>query len=347
MQAWKYTIAYVIPLTVLVGYFIGGMYSYLTVFFVFVVIPVLDFILGIDDYNPSPEEMQQLENRLSFRLVLYLFVPVQLGLIFFGAYAITHSDRSFFELAGLTVSIGLTTGGLGITIAHELAHKKRFLDRTLGKTLLLTVCYLHFYIEHNLGHHVNVATPKDPATARFGESFYTFYRRTVIGSFKSAWQTEANRLQRLGDSVWHVRNQMLWFVSLPVLFAVLLGRFFGWQAVPFFFVQSVVAFSMLEVVNYLEHYGLERKETSPGKYEKVNMAHSWNANHRLTNFLLFKLQRHADHHVHPVRQYQTLRHFDESPQLPTGYAGMMLLALVPPVWRKVMDPKVRKLRLAD
>jgi len=347
MHPWKYCIAYIVPASVLVGYALGGAFTFLTPFLVFVLVPLLDLFVGADSTNPTPEEMEQLSHRISFRLVLYLFVPVQLGLVIFGAYAVSQGTLSWLEILGLTLSVGVTTGGLGITIAHELAHKKRVLDRTLGKLLLMTVSYMHFYIEHNIGHHVNVATAKDPATARFGESFYAFFPRTVIGSFKSAWNIETERLARQDLTSWNPRNQMLWFILLPLAFAAMLGSLFGTSAVAFFFAQSVLAFTLLEVVNYLEHYGLERQPLSTGRYEKVTPAHSWNANQRLTNYLLFKLQRHADHHVHPVREYQTLRHFDESPQLPTGYAGMILLALVPPLWRRMMDPRVREFRSPD
>lgn len=344
MSPWKYCIAYFVPVSVLVGYALGGAFTFLTPFLVFVLIPLLDWFVGEDSTNPTPEEMEKLANRSSFRAVLYLFVPVQMGLVIFGAYVVSHGTLSWLEIIGLTLSVAVTTGGLGITIAHELAHKKRPLGRTLGKLLLMTVSYMHFYIEHNIGHHVNVGTEKDPATARFGESFYAFYPRTVIGSFKSAWHIEAERLARQNLPIWNVRNQMLWFITLPLAFAASLAVAFGVSAVLFFVVQSVLAFTLLEVVNYLEHYGLERQPLSSGRHEKVTPAHSWNANQRLTNYLLFKLQRHADHHVHPVREYQTLRHFDESPQLPTGYAGMILLALVPPLWRRVMDPRVREFR---
>jgi alkane 1-monooxygenase len=189
-----------------------------------------------------------------------------------------------------------------------------------------------------------VCTPKDPATARLGESFYAFYPRTVIGSFCSAWNIEMEKLQKAGYAKWSRHNQMLWFVTLPILFAGILSVLWGWQAILYFFAQSVIAFSLLEAVNYLEHYGLVRRENTPGHCERVGLMHAWNADHRITNYFLFRLQRHVDHHIHPVRRYQTLRTFDESPQLPTGYPGMVLLALIPPLWRRVMDPRVHKIR---
>lgn len=344
MNVIPYYLAFLMPLSVFVGYQLGGAFNFLTPLFIFGLIPLFDILIGFDYANPSQEEMETISQKWSFRLVTHLFVPVQIALIVWGAYVVTHANLSLVEISGLILSVGITTGGIGITIAHELCHKRNPVEQTLGKILLMSVSYMHFHIEHMQGHHLNVATQHDPATARLGESFYSFYPRTVIGSFRSAWQTEIKRLQKDNLDIWSYHNQMIWFVILPVLFAGCLGLLFGWMAIAYFFAQSVIAFSLLEVVNYLEHYGLERKEISPGKYERVSAAHSWNASNRITNYFLFKLQRHADHHMHPLRRYQTLRHFDESPQLPTGYAGMVVLALVPPLWRKVMDPRVQELR---
>ncbi len=338
MQPWQYTIGYLVPLSVVVGYSIGGLGTFLTPMLVFVAVPLLDFIIGVDDYNPSPKALDDLESTLGFRLVLYLFLPVQFGLLFWGAAVFSGGALSVVEKAGFVLSMGITTGGLGITIAHELAHKKRKLDVFCGQALLMSVCYMHFHIEHNLGHHTRVATADDPATARLGESFYAFYPRTLLGSFSSAWKTEVARLRHGRKRAISPENRMLRYILLPALLATLLGNIWGGQAVIFFVLQSIVAFSLLEVVNYVEHYGLQRRRLPSGKYEKVTAVHSWNANQRLTNCLLFKLQRHSDHHVHPVKAYQTLRHYSESPQLPTGYAGMMLLALVPPLWKRVMHP---------
>lgn len=344
MRVSPYYLVFLMPLSVVVGHRLGGIYTFLTPLLTFGLIPLLDIMVGTDRANPAPEEMEALAKKLRFRLVTYLYVPVQVALVVWGAYVVAHQNPNPIEFIGLVLSIGITTGGIGITVAHELCHKRSVLEKTLGKILLMTVSYMHFYIEHLLGHHLNVGTPRDPATARLGESFYAFYPRTVIGSFRSAWQIEIKSLQKAGYSKWSHHNQMLWFIILPILLAASLGWAFGWKAIPCFFAQCFVAFSLLEVVNYLEHYGLERKEISPGRYERVSAAHAWNASNRITNYFLFKLQRHADHHIHPVRRYQTLRHFDESPQLPTGYAGMVLLALIPILWRKVMDPKVHEFR---
>jgi len=209
----------------------------------------------------------------------------------------------------------------------------------MGKLLLMTVSYMHFSVEHNSGHHVHVCTPEDPASARLGESFYAFVPRSVLGSFKSAWRLEGRRLKGKGCSVGSPQNQMFWFVLLPLLVVTILGILLGVSAVIYFLVQSVIAVSQLEGVNYVEHYGLQRKQISPGRYERVTLAHAWNSSHKLTNLFLFRLQLHSDHHVSPLRRYQILRNFEKSPRLPMGYTGMLLLVLIPPLWRKVMDPR--------
>ncbi len=340
MSPWPYSLAYVVPLSVITGHMLGGFFYYLTPMMTFGLIPLLDVMIGPDRTNLNAESLERLSKKIGFRVITFLYVPLQIGLVIWGAYVVTHEALTGLELAGFVLSLGIATGGVGITVAHELFHKKNAFEKTLGHALLMTVSYMHFYIEHLIGHHVHVATPRDPATARRGESLYAFYVRTVSHGWLDAWRIEMQRLQHRGYSRWGYHNRMLWFAALPAFFAAMLGGLFGWQAVLYFFAQSAVGFSLLEIVNYLEHYGLQRRELSPGRYEKVNMRHAWNADQRVTNYFLFKLQRHADHHVHPLRRYQALRHFEESPQLPTGYPGMVLLALVPPLWRKIMHPRL-------
>jgi alkane 1-monooxygenase len=200
--------------------------------------------------------------------------------------------------------------------------------------------YGHFFIEHNRGHHVRVATPEDPASARLGESFYGFLPRTVIGSLRSAWELERVRLARLQRPALSTRNDILgaWAMTVVLFAALTVG--FGLVVLPYLLLQAVVGFSLLEVVNYLEHYGLLRQKREDGRYERTRPEHSWNSNSAASNVLLYHLQRHSDHHANPIRRYQALRHVEEAPQLPTGYAGMILLAVIPPLWRRVMDRRV-------
>ena len=328
-----------------VGYLLGQ--NWLTVLLAAGLLPLADVAIGKDRANLSRlEEARLLRDpralRLS-RLNLYAYVPVHLALIGWGAWVFARGELPASQSIGLLLSVGLVTGGQGITIAHELGHSRSGMDRLLARLLLVFVGYGHFYIEHNRGHHARVATHDDPATSRLGESLYRFLPRAIISSLVSAWRLEAGRLRRRRQAVFGVRNQMLWLVGAMMMIA--LGFFAHWGApgLLFFAGQSVVAFTLLEAVNYVEHYGLLRSRKSGGALERVNFQHSWNASERLSNTLLFNLQRHADHHSNPARPYSMLRHREESPQLPTGYPGMLLLALVPWMWFRVMDPKVARL----
>ena len=340
--------AFIIPLLAILGFYLGGYWNYMAIVFVFLLIPIADWLIGQDPENMTDQEALIVSEQLYYRLITYIWTFFQFGFLIWGAYAIADSAMEPVALYGFVLSFSLVTGGIGITVAHELGHKKTKLERFYARVILMTVCYMHFYIEHNRGHHVYVATPRDPATSRKGESFYVFWFRSVIGSYFSAWKLERSRLQRKGLSFWGMNNEMIWYTILPILFAVILT--FGtsvyferivWEVPLFFFAQSLVAFTLLEIVNYVEHYGIVRKEKSPGVYESVNPMHSWNSNHRLSNFFLFQLQRHSDHHANAIKRYQVLKHYEESPQLPSGYPAMILLAAIPPLWFLWMNPKLK------
>lgn len=344
MSAIPYFITYFIPLFIVLGAHMGGAFNFLGIAFVFGFIPLIDIIVGLDNYNPTPEEAKSLNNQMSFRFVTWLWVPAQLALIILGCWhAVTHQLTNV-EYYGFVMSVGLATGGLGINISHELIHKSNFFEQLLGRILLVTTCYGHFYIEHIEGHHKRVATEEDPATSRLNESLYQFIPRSVVYSWVDAWKIEAKRLAKMGVSTWSVYNQMLHFLAASAACALGLHAAFGRGAVSYFLLQSLVAFVLLEVVNYIEHYGLIREKTASGAYSHVTPMHSWNAGHRITNYFLFKLQRHSDHHAYAQRRYQILRSFKASPQMPTGYAGMMLLSLCPPLWFRVMNPRVEALK---
>jgi alkane 1-monooxygenase len=239
--------------------------------------------------------------------------------------------------------MGLACGALGINVAHELGHRSNKYEQFLSKALLLTSLYMHFFIEHNRGHHKNVSTPNDPATSRFNESFYAFLPRTVFGSWMSAWHLEAQRLSKMKQSFWNpLHNEMLRFQIIQLLFVAAIYLAFGWVGTVGFIASAIIGFSLLEIVNYIEHYGLLRKQLPNGSYEKVKPHHSWNSDHELGRIFLFELTRHSDHHFNPSRKYQILRHFDHAPQMPTGYLAMIPLALFPPVWFRIMNPLVEK-----
>jgi alkane 1-monooxygenase len=333
-----------VPVLPYVGYGIAShsgaaVFWYLTPAIVFILIPVIDGIVGDDGGNPPEELVAQLQEDKYYRWMTFLYLPLQYGGIVLGTWQFVQPGQSWVARVGIVLSVG-TVNGIAINTAHELGHKREDLERWLSKIALAPSFYGHFYVEHNRGHHTRVATPDDPASARLGESFYRFWPRTVRGSLHSAVSLEWKRLRRGGGSPWTYRNDVLnaWAMTVA-LFAVLIG-FFGWKAVPFLILQAIVGFSLLEVVNYLEHYGLQRQLNEAGRYEKVNPLHSWNSNRLATNLFLYELQRHSDHHANPTRRYQVLRHFDESPQLPAGYARMIVIALVPPLWRRTMDDRV-------
>lgn len=312
------------------------------------VVPALDLVAGLDRSNPPDDVLERLENDKYYRWITYLFLPIQyLG--FLGAFVwvakpewLGVAELSSIDKLGLAISIG-AIGGIGINTAHELGHKKESHERWLSKIALAQSFYGHFYIEHNRGHHVRVATPEDPASSRFGENFYQFWPRTVGGSVKSAWRLEKRRYARKGKHPFRIGNDVLnaWLMS-AVLWGALMAVL-GIGILPFLVIQAIVGFSLLEVVNFMEHYGMRRQKVGAGdrqRYERVDPSHSWNSNNIATNVLLYHLQRHSDHHANPTRRYQALRDFEESPVLPTGYAGMIVLAIVPAVWRRVMDPRV-------
>jgi alkane 1-monooxygenase len=309
---------------------------------VFGVVPAIDLVVGLDRSNPDDDMIEQLEKDRYYRWITYLFLPIQYAALVWACWMFAHGGLGPVDEIGLALTVG-TIAGIGINTAHELGHKKEKHERWLAKIALAQSFYGHFYIEHNRGHHVRVATPEDPASARLGESLYAFLPRTVVGSLRSAWRLEKPRFRRRGKSHWSIKNDVLnaWLMSV-VLWGVLLAAF-GLSLLPFLLIQAFVGIMLLEVVNYLEHYGMRRQRTGAsgtGRYEQVRPSHSWNSNNIATNVLLYHLQRHSDHHANPTRRYQTLRDFEESPVLPTGYAGMIILAMMPPVWRRVMDPRV-------
>jgi alkane 1-monooxygenase len=340
--ASPYAIAYIIPLITWWNATRG--IFWMIPLLIFVIIPLLELACGADGVNPTRAEQEELNNRPVFRYITMLWAPTQVLFLIWACWAASFWPLTWYEFAMFAFSVGANTGVLGINIAHELIHKNNELEQTLGKILLVTVCYGHFFVEHIWGHHKNVSTPHDPASSRFNETFYAFYPRTVIGSFRSGLHIEAETLKKNKKQWWSIHNRMLQFVFGSLFCALAAFVAFGPRGLLMFVCQSVVAFSFLEVVNYIEHYGLERRiyNTKSKSYEPVNILHSWNSDARITNFFLFKLHRHSDHHAFASRRYQILRSFEESPQMPSGYAGMITLALFPPLWFFVMNDRVKK-----
>ncbi|WP_192981676.1 alkane 1-monooxygenase [Pseudomonas sp. EggHat1] len=318
-------------------------WPWLVISVVFGVIPLLDFVVGRDPANPDErDEVPTLEAQGYYRLLSLATVPLLLAMLVWSGWIFaTYEGWSWVGKLGWVLSVGTVMGAIGITVSHELIHKDALLEQNGGGLLLAAVCYAGFKVEHVRGHHVHVSTPEDASSSRFGQSLYAFLPHAYKHNFLNAWKLEAERLKRRGLQALHWRNELIGWYTISALMLLGFTLAFGWLGALFFLGQAFIAFTLLEIVNYVEHYGLHRRKLDNGRYERTNAHHSWNSNFLLTNLFLFHLQRHSDHHANAKRRYQVLRHFDDSPQLPNGYAGMIVLAVLPPLWRAVMDPRVR------
>jgi alkane 1-monooxygenase len=306
---------------------------------ILVVIPLLDWVVGEDGTNPRDEDYELLSNDRYYRWCTYLFLPIQLIGLVIACYMWGGNALNLVDKLGLAATLGFVSG-IGINAAHELGHRMERSERWLAKIALAQSGYGHFYVEHNKGHHARVATPTDPASARLGESLWEFLPRSVFGGFRSAIRLESERLRRRGMRWWSVQNNILqaWAMTLVLFTGLVAG--FGPRVLPYLVLQAAIGAGLLETVNYIEHYGLLRRRRPNGGWARCSPADSWNSDRLVTNIFLFHLQRHSDHHANPGRRYQTLRSSQEAPQLPAGYATMLLLAFVPPLWRRVMDRRV-------
>jgi len=349
IKKWAYTLFLFVPALPPIGWFFGelaekpNLFSLFGVFVIFVFIPLMDWLFGRETNNPSEEQEkpEYADSKWFFWLPL-TSVPAQLALLIWSSWLFVSYDQfSLLGKCGFVLSVGACGGVHAINIAHELIHKTTKLETWCGGLLLAMVSYAGFKVEHVRGHHVHVSTPMDASSARYDQSVYPFLKQAFVENFKNAWRLEAKRLHSRQLPALHWRNELIWWYSISALLMIGLGLAFGPLAALFFVLQSFFASAELEVVNYIEHYGLHRRKTPDGRYERVTPEHSWNSAHLVTNMFLFQLQRHSDHHAFPRRRYQMLRHFDNSPQLPAGYATMVVLALIPPLWKRVMNPRVR------
>ncbi len=305
---------------------------------VYLIIPVLDYLVGTDRSNPPESAVPGLEADSYYRYIVFAYIPLQYAGTLITVWFACTQLGTWGIIAGLFSCAYVN--GIGINTGHELGHKRDALSQFLAKLALAPVAYGHFYVEHNFGHHRNVATPEDPASSKMGETFWRFLPRTMIGSLRSACAIERERLGRKGLGFWHWRNDVLQAWAMTIVLFGGCTLVLGWPALAFLVAQAFLGASLLEVINYVEHYGLLRQRDENGRYERCLPKHSWNSNHIVTNLVLYQLQRHSDHHAHPNRAFQALRHFSDSPQLPSGYASMMMLAYFPPLWFKVMNPRV-------
>ena len=305
----------------------------------YALLPSLDWLFPNDQSNPPEEIVPQLEADKYYRLLNHLTVPLHFIVLFCGAWFVAAWQPGWLGMLGHALTVGVI-GGFAVNTGHELGHKKEKADQVAARLVLAVAFYGHFTREHNAGHHAQVATPEDSASARYGESIYRFSLREVPGGLRRAWRLEARRLERRGHRRWHWRNEILqsWAVSV-LLYGGLLALF-GPVILPFLLIQAAFAWWQLTSANYIEHYGLLREKLPDGRYERCQPHHSWNANHVASNLVLFHLERHSDHHAYAARRYQSLRHYEGVPQLPSGYFGMFLLAYAPKLWFTVMDPRL-------
>lgn len=330
MRRSFYLLAFTIPVSVFFSFYLKGTWSYLAIFYSFVFLPALELLLPQLSLNLSLAEEEKWKKDRYFDLIVWLMVPIQFFLLIFFCNLISLEALSLFEFVGLITAMGLSCGVLGINVAHEIGHRNNLFEQIMAKMLLSTSLYWHFNIEHNKGHHKNASTPFDPETSRLNETLYFFWYRSIKDSFISAFKIDP--------------KEVLVALIFQGLLCLSIFYFWGGQALFGFLMSALIGVILLESVNYIEHYGLVRKEIAPNRYERVLPHHSWNADYLLSRAVLFDLSRHSDHHANVNRKYQILRHHEESPQMPTGYPGMILLSLVPPLWFKVMNKKISEFK---
>ena len=353
MPLWKrlgFLLVFVVPVLMPTAAWLGHVSGYVDLmawfplFFLFVLVPLVDYALGHDAFNPDRAHADTLESEHWFRTLTLATLPVQFGVLAWSGWHFAHAGMGPAGSTGWLFSQGIVGGVLAINTAHELIHKDTRTEQFAGGLLLASVGYHGFKIEHLRGHHVHVSTPLDASSARYGQSLWNFLPRALLRNTINAWGLETQRLSRQGLPWMHWRNEMLQWSAVWLVFAAAATAWLGLPGLVFFMLQGFFAACSLEVINYIEHYGLERRQLGDGRYERTTHLHSWNSDYALSNLFLFHLQRHSDHHETPRRRYQVLVHHADSPQLPGGYAAMFVLALVPPLWFRAVNPRVEAFR---
>lgn len=337
----KYLLAYTLPLSAFISIGAEGPLAWLTLIFAFVFLPAVETISKPNPKNLKLEESQAKETQLFFDVLLLLNLPLIIVLLIY-FFQSSLSFTTATQWVSSMATIGLILSSSGINVAHELGHNQSKLDTTVAKLLYLPSLYMHFIIEHNYGHHLRVSTPADPASSRKNEILYFFWFRSVTKGYQHAWELEAKRLSQLKKSFYSISNQMILFTLIQAAYLFVVFYFYGVNGFISAIIIACISFLFLETINYIEHYGLQRKKLSNGKYERVTSKHSWNSNHILGRIFLYELTRHSDHHYKATKKYQILDHHDESPQLPFGYPGSLLLATIPPLWFRTMNPILEK-----
>lgn len=342
MKDLKYLAAFSIPLTACVALYFKGLWVFFTPIYAFVLLPVLELIFPVDNYNLSKNEAEnKLKNKL-FDWLLYLNLPIVFGILIYALIDVSSATYQTYEIVGLILSVGIVLAVNGINVGHELGHRQTSNERFIGKALLLPSLYMHFYVEHNFGHHLHAATPEDPATAKYNQSVYTFWFTSTIRQYINAWKIQMKLLKNQNLSFASIKNDMLWYLIFQITYLIAVYFAFDGIGLLFAVLAAIIGFTMLETVNYIEHYGLLRLKTKSGRYERVREVHSWNSNHIIGRIVLYELTRHSDHHYKSSKKYQVLECHEESPQMPFGYPTSMVLSLCPPLWFKIMNKRIPK-----
>jgi len=340
MKDLKYLAALTIPITAIISIYYKGLWVYITPVYVFIMIPILELLLAKNPSNYSESEIKTKKVNPLFDWMLYLNLPIIYALLFWALIEVSLKTLEVYEFIGIVISVGIVLGGNGINVAHELGHRLTTNERFLGKLLLLPSLYMHFFIEHNFGHHLHAATKEDPATARYKQSVYSFWITSVFRQYISAWKIQIKFLKNNNTSFFSVKNDMLWFAIIQTTYLIIVFLMFGKIGLLFAFCSAVTGFLLLETVNYIEHYGLLRLKTESGRYERVREIHSWNSNHVVGRIVLYELTRHSDHHYKSSKKYQILECYENSPEMPFGYPTSMVISLLPPLWFKIMNKRV-------
>lgn len=341
LRALKYISPLIVYLGAVHSFFSYGIACFALLIYAWIVIPFLEVFLDPDPSNLNDAEEEMAKHDRIYDWILYGIVFLQVPVLFLFLYSMQDSALTWVDKLGRIATMGMLCGTFGINVGHELGHRVNKFEQWLARIALMTSLYMHFFIEHNKGHHKNVATPEDPSSAKYGEMIYTFWLRTIVYSYISAWKIANDELQKRGKSKWSLKNEMLQAHIIQILFLLIIYFVFGLAILGYYLIAAAMGILLLETVNYIEHYGLSRKQLANGRYERAMPAHSWNSNHVIGRFMLFELSRHSDHHYLASRKYQVLKHHEDAPQMPTGYPGMMLLAMVPPAWFWVMNKRIK------
>ena len=345
LKSFKYFTPFVLYILALLSFNGNGLICWTPLLYTFFLIPFVELFIKADPKNLDEVEEALAKKNKAYDLILYAAVIMQYYSLWVFFNSLKQEQVSTIDIIGRVLSMGLLCGAFGINVAHELGHRVNKMEQTFAKLLLLTSLYMHFFIEHNKGHHKHVATPHDPSTAKYNQTVYAFWIQTLIGTYLSAWKIANEEVEKKGKRWYSLQNEMLLFQIIQLLFVLTIYYFFGTMSALLFVLAAFMGGLLLETVNYIEHYGLSRTQTNEQQFERVQPHHSWNSNHIIGRLMLFELSRHSDHHYLASRKYQILRSFDNAPQMPTGYPGMILLSLFPPLWFKIMHQQIKKYKL--